>query len=212
MACRPRRYSRRGQGLGQAAQAPVGGNPDRARAPAHYPAHRLVVQAGQHPQHDHFRLQGRQGQHRLEHRGRGQVFQGQRLRIGGPGFPAVRHVIERGHRVTGPAAALIDGTPAGDREQPRSPGPLVPLEAGQTPADLHPDFRRDVLGRFRRGHPQVAQQIRVTVTPQHRERGFVARLGGCHNLRKVVTDHRWEYRDQLTAPQPDCQDQTQISL
>ena len=81
-----------------------------------------------------------------------------------------------------------------------------PLEAGQPPADLHPDLRRDVLGRFRRGHPQVAQQIRVTVTPQHRERGLAARLGGRHHLRKVVTDHSWEYRDQLTAPQPDCQD------
>ena len=43
-------------------------------------------------------------------------------------------------------------------------------------------------------HPEVAEQIRVTVAPQHRECGFAALLGGRHHAREVVTNHSLEYR------------------
>jgi hypothetical protein len=95
---------------------------------------------------------------------------------------------------------VIKHPPARDREQPGPPRGLVPAEAGQAAHDLHPGFRRHVVGRIGGENPQVAQQGRVGVTPQHGERRLAAVLGGRQQDREILAHHTAEYPQYTPSP------------
>jgi len=88
------------------------------------------------------------------------------------------------------------GLPGGvDRAHPRHgehPGPeagLVAAEPVEAAADLEPHVSRGVLGGRRRDHSQIAQQRRVEVPPEHRERVLVAVAGIGKVAAEAGSDH-----------------------
>jgi hypothetical protein len=191
---RSQRYTRLGEDLGQPPQPSMGGHPDRTGAAPDHPRHRFGIQPGHHPQQDHFRLEGRQRRHQRHRRPRVKALDRYLSRILRYRQPGRRHLIQRCRGPSGTAPALVDRAAAGGREQPRPPGLLIPAEAGQAAHHLHPGLGRDVLRCIRRDHPQIAQQRRIAVPPQPRERRLAALLRGDQDRRKSVADHSAEYR------------------
>jgi hypothetical protein len=118
-------------------------------------------------------------------------IQGERPR--GRPLPRLK-VVQRGGRPPRPAPGLVDRAPARGGEQPGPPVRLVPAEARQPAHHLQPGLRRDVLGGIGSDHPQVPQQGRVGITPQQGEGRFTARLGDRQHGRKLIANHRAEYR------------------
>ena len=127
-------YTGPGQGSREPPQAAVRGYPDRPRAPAEQPGHRLVVQAGQYPSRITSAC-SRQGADQRDGRPGAQPVQHQ---IGGvrAGRAGRRDLGDLDDRAAGPVPPVVDGPAPGGGEQPAAPGALVTAERGRTCAPL----------------------------------------------------------------------------
>jgi hypothetical protein len=76
----------------------------------------------------------------------------------------------------------VDGSPAGDGEEPRSELPLAPSERPEVPNHRHPDLRRQILTCVPVNDSLPAEQTRVRPAPQSGERRLIARTGSCQRL------------------------------
>ncbi len=86
--------------------------------------------------------------------------------------------LARESRPTLGLALFVDQPVASDGEQPGPEGVAVTFEPVQTARCGDPGFRRDVIRRLTRAAAQVAQQSRLVLREQLRERPLAARLRG----------------------------------
>ncbi len=90
---------------------------------------------------------------------------------------------------------LVKDSPSGGREQPGPPGGLITGEGAQAAQDLDPGLRGHILGMLRGHDPQVAEQGRIGVSPQDRERLLVIASGGLQQGRELLAHHMVKYRE-----------------
>ena len=86
-------------------------------------------------------------------------------------------------------AAPVDGPVAGHGERPGLKGPPVAPEPPQPADHRHPGVGGQILGCLWRCHPKVAEQGRLQVPPQNRERLFIPALSGRQQLRERGPEH-----------------------
>ena len=71
---------------------------------------------------------------------------------------------------------MVDQAPPCDRERPASEVGVVAFEVSDAPRDRLPDVRCDVVGEVAVPAAQVAQEARLEVVEQDRNRPLLARL------------------------------------
>jgi hypothetical protein len=128
------------------------------------------LQPGKHAEQNHLSLVGRKrGDARQRSFG---VVGGEDGALGVVRAGSLTDVSEAGAQVRSalPAAPMIDQPPPCDREEPAPKRPLVTVETAETGGNVEPRLRREILPVVGLLHPQVAQEPRMELPVESRER------------------------------------------